>query len=305
MNQNSENQSIQKIKEVLQKRPVFPLPRGELWLGTGFLDRAGYGDTLENHFRMVEDLGQDMVCLPIALDMTVKPGLGYRYFGCPDLKHAVRFSGRYVIAVIDGPFQEMVNRLGLISVLTDWLRDREKTIRVYKQEAKNCLGLIHQSLEQGVHAIVMADDLAQDKGLLISPQDIEVICGPFYRQAVSEIHRAGTSVFLHSCGRITGLIPLIRDWDIDGLASVQHGANNLLALSRELGSGRVIMAGMDAELLDSDTPSPDLISCFCRLLTDMIPAGGFVLSSSCGLYSRDFLSRVKSLYRIADSLSEE
>ena len=115
------------------------------------------------------------------------------------------------------------------------------------------LDLISRCLDQRSYAVVIADDLAADQETLLSPKDIELLCAPFYTRAVPAIHRANALAFLHSCGKITQLIPLIKAWQLDGLASVQHRTNDLIALHKELGSQHVIMAGIDAELLESGT----------------------------------------------------
>ena len=165
------------------------------------------------------------------------------------------------------------------------------------------LDLISRCLEQGIHAVVITDDLAADPGPLISPTDIGMLCTGFYKQVVSDIHKANGYAFLHSCGKITRLIKLIKTWNIDGLAAVQHNANDLLDLRKALGPRRVIMAGIDADLLGPD-PSVAVLSEFGRILNSFVSTGGLILSSSCGLYDGAFLDRINKIYSIADHLAE-
>ena len=105
--------SISKFKAALTNQSQGSVPKGELWLGTELLNRAGFIDTLENHLRIVEQLGQDMICLPVTDDTSDKPAMGYRYFKYPKLREAIRTSDRFVAAVVDGPFQELANQMGL------------------------------------------------------------------------------------------------------------------------------------------------------------------------------------------------
>ncbi|WP_300463295.1 uroporphyrinogen decarboxylase family protein [Desulfobacula sp.] len=296
---------MNRINISMSNRPVHSIPRGELWLGTDLLKRAGYTDTLENHFRLVDQLGQDMICLPIADDTSHRPVLGYRYFDCRDLNQATRNRDRFVAAVVDGPFQELTNRMGLMAVLTGWVQKRPEMARAYAVEQTKVLELISGCLDQGVHAVVIAEDLAADQGLLMSPTDIGTLCSSFYTRAVPIIHEANARAFLHSCGNITQLITLIKTWQVDGLASVQHRANDLPGLRNALGSSLVIMAGIDAELLASDDPRPDVLKDFENLITSLAPGGGLILSSSCGLYSGDFFERIQRIYAMADRLVED
>ncbi len=296
--------SVDRIKRAVANQPLRPIPRAELWLGTELLQRAGLTDTLENHFRLTEQLGQDMICLPVAADISLKPALGYRYFECSELRDAIRTGGRFVAAVVDGPFQELVNRMGLMALLTAWVRQRQEIVRAYKMEQVKTLEMIRNCLDQGVHAVVIADDFAADRAPLISPADIETLCAPFYTRAVPVVHGANASVFLHSCGNITPLAPLIKAWRLDGLAAVQHRANDLTALRKVFGPHLVIMAGIEADLLESDAPPLDALNEFERIVGSLAPLGGLILSSCCGLYSGDFLSRIKRIYDIADRLAK-
>ena len=296
--------SIHTLDAVFSDQPVYPVPRGELWLGTELLGRAGFTDTLDNHLRMVEKLGQDMVCLPVDDDTTDKPALGYRYFQYPELKTAVSKSDCFVAAVVDGPFQQLASHLGLMGFFTAWARNRQEVFTAYAAEQAKVIDLIGRCIDQGIHAVVIADDFAADTGPMVSPADIETLCTDFYTQAVRCLHTANARALLHSCGKITQLMPLITAWQIDGLASVQHRSNDLVALQKMLGPSRVIMAGIESELLESASPRPEDLAEFERIVTTLAPTGSLILGSSCGLYRGDFLEPIQTLYAIADSLTK-
>ena len=199
--------SLNRTKNILSDLPLYPIPRAELWLGTDLLKRAGFDDTLKNHIQLVKQLGQDMICLPVADNPSEKPNLGYRYFRHAELKTAVQTSDKLVTAVVDGPFQELVNRQGLLEVLTRWGRNQDEIINTCASIQETVLDSILRCLDQGIHAVVIADDLAADQALLICPKDIDMILTPFYERDVSTIHKADCHVFFHSCGKLTALLP--------------------------------------------------------------------------------------------------
>lgn len=283
--------------------PVCPIPKGELWLGTDLLKQAGYDDTLENHYRMAEQLGQDMICLPIADGPKEHPALGYRYFQSAELAQAVKTGHQFVAAVVDGPFQTIVNQMGLMELFMSWARNRQDIIKAYEIEQEKTLDLISKCLAKGAMAIVITDDFAADQGPLINPKDIDTLCTPFYRQAVDEIHSADKYTLLHSCGKIIQLTELFKAWNIDGLAAVQHNANNLVDLHKLMGPNRVIMAGLDAELLE-DNPPMKKVDEFKEMIESFKSTGGLILSSACGLYSGRFLERITTCYQMADHITE-
>ncbi len=299
------NQPFERIKTAFSGSPLSFVPKGEVWLGTEFLAAAGLDDTLDNHFRMADILGQDMICLPVTDRIAITPsGLGYRYFEVSHLKAAQTKRSLFVAAVVDGPFQSLVNRMGLMEVLKGWAKRKDELILSYDREKQRVLTLISQCLDEGIPAVVIADDLAMDQGLLISPADIDGLCSSFYREAADRVHGANASLLLHSCGNITRLMPLIAFWRMDGLAAVQHGVNNLFELKKNMGTGTVILGGIDAELLELN-PSEEVLSGFKRLLTRLVPGGGIILGSSCGLYDGRFLNRIKEIYAVAQQFRED
>ena len=161
-----------------------------------------------------------MVCLPVSDTKDPKPDLGYRHFNCDHIKRAAAVYDRPIFAAVDGPFQSLVNQMGLMRVLTDWIRNRSKIFDAYEAESEKVLALISKVTEFRVSALVVTDDFSSDNGPFVSPSDIDTMCSPFYTRAVKRIKESGAAVFLHSCGNLSQLIPTIKSWQIDGFAAV-------------------------------------------------------------------------------------
>ena len=292
-----------RLKSIMDAKDRYPIPRGEVWIGSAFLKRAGLDDTLDNHFRLATQLGHDMVCLSVSEEPHDNRSLGYRYFEPRELGPALRERTRFLVAVIDGPFQRMVNKKGMMDVLMNWIRDRESTLRAYVAEQKIVLNLIGHVLEKGVDGIVLADDLAGEQAPLINPLDLDKVCTPFYMQAVPFIRKAGVLVFLHCCGNLQQLLPLLKSWNLDGLAAIQIGKNDLGLLDTELGG--LFLAGIDATLLDANVPSPDEMEALKRFVAQFAEQKRLILCSNCGLYKADFLERVQHIYLELRSISDD
>lgn len=287
--------AVFRMKSLLENRGPHEVPRGELWIGSAFLSRAGLDDTLDNHFKIAAQLGQEMVCLPVLERPERNVNLGYRYFEPADLSQNLRERTRFLVAIIDGPFQRMVNQTGLMKVLMDWCQERESTMAAYADEQKIAMNLIDRCLEKGVDAIILADDLAGEKAPFINPLELDTVCTPFYSRAVSSIRAAGSFVFLHCCGNLRQLAPLIKSWDFDGLAAIQIGKNDLDLLDKEIGG--VLIAGIEATLLETDAPVLLEIEALKRFVARFSRQGRLILSSSCGLYSADFWGRIQHIYQ--------
>ena len=294
--------SIDIVTKAFEHRSQDPPPRGELWLGTELLKKANLEDTLEGHVALIKRLGQDIICLPVSDERKMNEALGYRYFDVPELAKASGIDDLFVMALIDGPFQQLAEKRGMMNVLTGWKRERHDFKKAYEQERVAVDMLIRQSLELSIDAIVVADDMAGEHAPLMGPDDLQELCSSFYTQAVSQIHSEHAYALLHSCGNITKLIPQIVAYGFDGLAAIQHRTNDLIALKKLYGSSLTLMAGIGAELLEA----PELSS-FARkeyegIVRALSPGGGFILCSSSGLYAGRFLERVQELYGIADTI---
>jgi len=119
---------------------------------------------------------------------------------------------------------------------------------------------------------------------------------------VFEIHSGHSYALFHSCGNIMSLIPQLVSYQFDGLAAIQHQANDLISLKEKYGSKLVLMAGIEAEVLGGEEISLSGLKEYERIVHSLAPDSGFILCSSSGLYSGDFLERIRKLYRIADEL---
>ena len=292
------------IQEVFAHRPPDRIPRGEVWLGPEVFARAGLADDLAGHLHLIERLGHDCLCLPFAPTLSRHPVLGYRYFNAQELGKAVSLKGPFVMAIIDGPFQRLVDRQGLLPVLTAWQRDREGVRADYANEKKVSLALIRECLDLSVDALIIAEDVAEERALFFDVDAIQALFAPFYVQAVSEIHTGGAYTLFHSCGKINLLIPHLLSFGFDGLAAIQHRANDLIAIKEQYGGALTIMAGIEGEMLVSGALSNAGREEFIRLVRALRSGGGFILCSGSGIYAGDFLERVQELYRIADEISK-
>ncbi len=293
MKKTSRHDSATRLKKLLAKRDGCLVPKGEVWMGSAFMESAGLQDTLDNHFRLAEQLGQDMVCLSVSENPEQNADLGYRYFKPCDLSSDLGDRTRFLAAVIDGPFQRMVGRKGLMEVLMSWVRDIDSTKAVYAEEQKIALELIDRCLEKGFDAIILADDLAGDAPF-VNPLDLDLVCSPFYSQVVSSIRGAGRFVFFHCCGNLKQLVPLIKSWNFDGLAAIQVGNNDLDLLDSELGG--LLIAGIEATLLEKDSVSRAEMDALKQFVARFAGQDRLVLSTSCGLYRSDFWGGVQRLY---------
>jgi uroporphyrinogen decarboxylase len=294
--------SIDAVKNTFAHRFAGRILKGELWLGRDLFKRANLEDNLEGHLSLIKRLGQDILCLPLTTAISMNTALGYRYFSVRELAKAARMEDLFVMAIIDGPFQRLVGKKGLMNLLAGWRRWRHEVTKEYRREQVEVDLLIQQCLSLSIDAVVIADDVAGERSLFVVLNDIQDLFSPFYYQAVSAIHSGDSYALFHSCGNIQMLIPHLVSYGFDGLAAIQQRTNDLISIKEQFGSKLTIMAGIEAEALEARKLSLSTVAEFERLVQSLALGGGFILCSSSGLYAGDFLARVQELYRIADGV---
>lgn len=291
---------IRHLKDIVRQKSAPGYPKGELWLGTRLFTDTGIEDTLENHAVLARRLNHALVSLSVAQKGRIMPELGYHYFHAEDIHTAVLNFDLPVFAVVDGPFQQLVNSMGLMDVLTGWVTERDEVNTAYQMEAEKTCALISEILEQPPAAVVIADDMAFDKGPFINPDDMNTLCSPFYDRAVHQVHDKGLPVFLHSCGKIDRLVPAIKSWEIDGFAAIQSPLNDLTGLYRQFDEAIVFLGGIECGLLEKEQVSQAELGDLKALVTELAPGGNIIFGSSSGLYKPEYMSRIDKIYAVID-----
>jgi len=133
-----------------------------------------------------------------------------------------------------------------------------------------------------VSAVVEADDMAGQDGMLISIRAYRSLAKPRHKKLFDFIKsRTTAKVFFHSCGAVRAVIPDFIDAGIDILNPVQVGAAGMdsAELKREFGRDLTFWGGaVDPQnVLGTGTPV-DVRNEARRRIEDFSPGGGFVFA---------------------------
>lgn len=294
------SRAIERVRAAFDHHDQQTLVRGELWVGKRPFQEFRIDDSLAGHLSLRNRLGMDLLFLPVSVPDFSFSSMDYQRFSVAEIEEAVKISDLFVAVIADGPFQRLVEKRGLLPLLTE-LKDDEKAVAGrFEEEAADMAVLLKQCLELNVGAVVVADDLAFQHSTYISPGDSEKLLGPLYFDAVAGIHAGGAYALFHSCGNITALLPQLVACGFDGLAACQTQCLDLVSLKRVYGSQLTFLSGMDADILEAESLTASQKKEFVNRLISLAQGGGFILSSSCGLYSRKSLQRLQELYGIAE-----
>jgi uroporphyrinogen decarboxylase len=135
-----------------------------------------------------------------------------------------------------------------------------------------------------IDVVQMADDIAGQNSLLISPRSYRTLLKPYHKEMFDYIHsKTDAKIFFHSCGAVRALIPDLIEVGVDILNPVQVSAANMdsAELKREFGKDICFWGGgVDTQNAFDLTHTPDEVRADVRKrIEDLMPGGGFVFNT--------------------------
>ncbi len=135
-----------------------------------------------------------------------------------------------------------------------------------------------------IDVVQMADDLAGQNNLLISPVSYRKLLKPFHKEMFEYIHsKSDAKIFFHSCGSIRPLVPDLIDAGVDILNPVQVNAANMDSANLKRDFGKDICfwgGGVDTQMAFDESHTPaEVRSDVRKRLEDFMPGGGFVFNT--------------------------
>ena len=128
----------------------------------------------------------------------------------------------------------------------------------------------------GVHGIMIADVF----GGVMSPAQFGEFCVAYFRQFVRALRGRGPLIYMHVCGRSTGILELMADSGVDCIEPLDPlGGVEVADAKRRVGHRVALMGGLDTRLLAHGTRQQvrrDAMRC----LGEGMPGGGYILA--CG-----------------------
>jgi hypothetical protein len=286
------------MKAALDHQNQSQVPRGELWLGSDIFHQPEFDgeDNLQTHVELCRELGMDFLSLPV--EMLCQRQVNYRRFNLDEIEVAVATSGLFTCVVIDGPFQQSAKTPGHLPSLSAPSEDSRSTR--LQEKASVIEEGIAASVERGVNAVVIADDIGYQRSTYARPQTLREYLFPLYPRLIDRIHGGGAYALFHSDGNIALLIPDLISCGFDGLAGCEPECLDLALLKKTHGSQITFMTGIRAELLETASPTSAQREGFLRELQALAQCSGFVLCSACGVNSWEAVGSLKTLYAWVD-----
>ncbi|MFQ5849628.1 MAG: hypothetical protein ACE5JU_03450 [Candidatus Binatia bacterium] len=284
---------------ILVSQTTKRIPRGEMWLGSGLFRELEWRDDLEARQRLCDEVGMDILFLPVGSSFSHDHLFGYRVFSLDEISQWVAEDhGLLVSVVVDGPFQRLAQKIGVQSLLRKW--GAVEVVGAMTEESIQVGQVVTACLKCKPDALVIADDIAYRHSTYVSPRDLGQSLFASYRGWVQQAHDRGILAFFHSDGNLTSILADLLVCGFDGLAGCELECQDVPAFKRQYGSRLTFLTGVPSFLLDQEELGLRHQQQFTGQLTTLASGGRFVLCSSRGLSSAKDLSRLRTLYHWAD-----
>jgi hypothetical protein len=286
------------IEEVFKHEAGCEIPWGEFWISSAVFQELNLRDDLESHLELCRRYEMDFLSLPIRSSGT--PSCNYRFFDNQDITRAKQ-ENPFILAVLDGPFQNLASKFGVFSTLTNLSRNLNAALPELNGVMEKINQLAGECLASGANALLIADDIASSRNTYFSPALFNQLFYPLYIQLIEQIHSQGALAIFHSDGNITSIIPVLLASGFDGI-NCQQECVDLSVLKKAKEFSPVLFTSLDSASLDSPTIPLSRIEAFSNKNLDFRNNGRLVLSSCSGLNSLNSLCNRQNLRKFIKGL---
>ena len=286
---------IERVLATLRYEPVDRVPKGEFYLEDGFVTQLlGLKETVQfnNRVEACELLGLDALAFSPSRDCKAPVW--------DEFKKWRRETDFFIFAIIDGPFQGTAKLFPSFSEFMLAIAKRDPIILdlVAKVVAANIqLGL--EALMLGANGLIIADDIAYQRGTFISPDQLRESFFPSLRAQVNILQAQKKPIFFHADGNIIPVLTDIIASGINGIHSLDFSSLADIANVKKAESSLCLMGGYDLKWF-SDENRTEKAS---ELLAVASCGGGYIFGSSAGILGRELpVKQVTEVYQYVSNL---
>lgn len=277
------------VRRTIKRQAVGRIPVGELCIDDSLV--AALSGTPQVGFRqrrqVADRLGLDLICLAADYGAPGNKGDLPRAdaVGLNAIKAWAGKTDLFIFVLLDGGFGWGVKIWGFQQFLIKVMRQSEDVLDlVHCVETLN-RRLIKRAARFGANGIVIADDVAYQRGLLLSPDRLKARFLPSLARQAETCHAEGLPVFYHSDGNINAILGDIVGCGFDGLQGIEAAAGmDLAAIKAEFGRQLCFWGNLDPNCLTEALSDEDLEANVGAVFSSGARHGGLIFGTSSGLF---------------------
>lgn len=277
------------VASTIKRQTTDRIPLGELCIDDALV--AAFTGTSQVGFeqrRQVADrLGLDLICLAAEYGpRNTKGTLPAADTVCWSAIEA--WAGQtdiFIFVLIDGGFAWGVKTWGFQQLITLVMRQSAEVADLLQQVQVLNTRLIERAAGLGAHGVVIADDMAYERGLFLPPDRIRELFLPCLARQAESCHRAGLPVFFHSDGNLGAILKDIAESGIDGLQGIESAAGmDLAAVKADYGHQLCLWGNLDPACLVEELSAEAIDARVGAVIASGARGGGLIFGTSSGLF---------------------
>ena len=289
---------IERIMATLRHEWVDRIPKGEFYLEDGFVTKLlGLKENIQflNRVEACEFLGLDALAFSPFSDRDGKtPVWG-------EIQQWRKETDFFIFAIIDGPFQGTAKLFSSFSEFLVAIAKRDPIIRelATKVVAANVqLGL--DALQSGANGLIIADDIAYQRGTFISPSHLREFFFPSLMDQVGILQAQKSPIFFHADGNIIPVLTDIIASGINGIHSLDFSSLAEIAKVKKAAEKSLcLMGGYDLGWFSEENRTEKAL----ELLAVASGGGGYIFGSSAGILGSELpVKQVNEVYQYVGNL---
>jgi uroporphyrinogen decarboxylase len=140
--------------------------------------------------------------------------------------------------------------------------------------------------ELGAEVVITGDDIADNKGPMISPDLYKSLFMPHFRRFVSAVHDCGLYHWKHTDGNIMSLLDTFADAGVDGIDPIDPlGGMDLATVKKGWGDRMAIKGNVDCVKLLTQGTQQEVVEAVKACIRIAGPGGGYACSTSNSIHS--------------------
>jgi uroporphyrinogen decarboxylase len=158
---------------------------------------------------------------------------------------------------------------------------------VFNDHKKLSIETAKYMMDLGAEALVVYDDYGHKTGPFISPKDFRKYVYPCLKEFTRTCHNRKVKVLLHSDGNLNQILEDIVDAGIDALHPWEPQANmDIIEGKKRYGNKICVVGNVDPMYTLSEAPVEKVREEVLKLLRNVAPGGGYILSSGHSVHPR-------------------
>jgi len=274
------------VVAALRHQSLSRLPRGELFFSRKFLD-VFFPEFQEDYVGQVASAAQLLDLSVVGVDLNEEWSRSLMRDG-----NYRKLREYFTVGYINGPVLRAISQLGFRQAMVCIKRDQQALLDVASSLLKDVEEKCRLARDNDFSAVLLADDIAGNRGLLFSYNDFATAILPLYRQIASTIRSNGLHAFFHSDGATKAIIEPLIEAGYDCIHPIDNQAGLNLYELKNTFENKVSFMGH----IDIITWNDERISQEVNNAEKMFKDGGLILGSTCGLSMKTVSNKLSALY---------